>query len=215
MCIPGLHPVTAGRAAGTPRAPAPGKRARAPRYDENGKLQKIEYDRNKDGKVDTWGYMDGSRVVRVEVDDNGDGTVDRWEYHRAPAGDDTNGSRIAAGVDTTLERIERATRFDGRVSRWEHFTDGVLTKVEEDTDGNGTVDKWDTTRTAASPSWRSTRAAAALPIAGWCIGPTAHSIISRSTRPARAPSHAFSSNDRHRRRTRHPGPPLRGGDRAA
>ena len=56
-----------------------------PEYDASGKLRKLEYDSNNDGKVDSWGYMDGTRVVRVEVDENGDGTVDRWEYHREPA----------------------------------------------------------------------------------------------------------------------------------
>jgi len=117
-----------------------------PEYDASGKLEKLEYDRNKDGTVDTWGYMDGARVVRVDVDENGDGTVDRWEYHRsdaaaagAPAGD-----VAGAGVDKTVERIERATKFDGTVSRREYFENGALTKIEEDTDGNGTVDKWET-----------------------------------------------------------------------
>ena len=113
-----------------------------PKYDAGGRLQALEYDRNDDGKVDTWGYMDGSRVVRVEVDENGDGTVDRWEYHR-----EAGSSRPVpgpAGVDKTVERIERATKFDGKVSRWEFFTDGVLARVEEDTDADGKVDKWET-----------------------------------------------------------------------
>lgn len=114
-----------------------------PEYDDSGKLQKLEYDRDKDGKVDTWGYMDGARVVRVEVDENGDGKVDRWEFHRADAASGTSGA-AAPGVDKTVERIERATKFDGTVSRREFFDNGVLTKIEEDTDGNGSVDKWET-----------------------------------------------------------------------
>jgi len=116
-----------------------------PEYDSSGTLRKIEYDRNNDGKIDAWGYMDGSRVVRVELDENGDGQVDRWEYHReptagAPAAPAPGGDR----VDRTIERVERATRFDGRVSRTEYFTDGVLSKIEEDTDGDGKMDKWET-----------------------------------------------------------------------
>lgn len=118
-----------------------------PEYDKSGRLQKLQYDRNGDGKVDTWGYMNGARVVRVEVDENGDGAVDRWEFHRAAppegAGARTPGAG-AAGPEKTVERIERATRFDGQVSRREYFDNGTLTKIEEDTDGNGKVDKWET-----------------------------------------------------------------------
>ena len=90
-----------------------------PEYDDSGKLQKLEYDRDKDGKVD------------------------RWEFHRADAASGAGGG-AAPGVDKTVERIERATKFDGTVSRREFFDNGVLTKIEEDTDGNGSVDKWET-----------------------------------------------------------------------
>src|SRR5262245_15080323 len=55
-------------------------------YDKSGRLTRLTYDRDGDGKIDAWGYMDGSRVVRVEVDENGDGQVDRWEYHTDPPG---------------------------------------------------------------------------------------------------------------------------------
>jgi hypothetical protein len=142
------------QAAPPERGPAPpaGTDRLKPTYDTTGKLQKLQYDRNSDGRIDTWGYMDGTRVVKVEVDENGDGTVDRWEYHRADGPADSSAATAArpgaaagpGAVDTTIERIERATRFDGRVSRREFFTDGVLTKTEEDTDGDGQIDKWET-----------------------------------------------------------------------
>ncbi len=140
-CTPAATDAPAGQA-GQPK----GTEQLKPEYDASGKLQKLEYDRNKDGKVDTWGYMDGARVVRVEVDENGDGTVDRWEFHRNDAAaTGTAAADIAgAGVDKSVERIERATKFDGTVSRREYFTNGALTRIEEDTDGNGKVDKWET-----------------------------------------------------------------------
>jgi len=126
--------------ASTVAAPPTGTAQLKPEYDQTGKLTKIEYDRNNDGKPDAWGYMDGSRVVRVEVDENGDGQVDRWEFHRPDA---APGAPVA-GVDATVERIERATKFDGKVNRKEFFDKGALVRVEEDTDGDGRTDKWET-----------------------------------------------------------------------
>jgi len=114
------------------------------KYGDSGKLEKLEYDKNNDGKPDTWGFMDGTRVIRVELDENGDGRVDRWEFHRAGEGPGTVAPAPAG--DTTLERVERATKFDGKVSRWEYFTNGALTRIEEDTDGDGKIDKWETYR---------------------------------------------------------------------
>jgi len=118
-------------------------------YDQNGRLTRLTYDRNGDGKIDTWGFMDGSRVVRVEVDENGDGKVDRWEYHAEKGSNGSAGSAgstgsTGSGVDVTLERIDRATKFDGVINRHEYFDKGVLTRIEEDTDGDGKVDKWET-----------------------------------------------------------------------
>jgi hypothetical protein len=109
-------------------------------YDGSGKLTRLTYDRNGDGKTDAWGFMDGSHVVRVEVDENGDGTPDTWEYHSAAAA----GAQAAGGTDKTVERVERATQFDGRVTRREYFDGGVLARVQEDTDGDGKDDKWET-----------------------------------------------------------------------
>jgi len=119
-----------------------------PEYDNaTGQLKRLQWDSKGDGKIDTWGYMDGARVVRVEVDEDGDGKVDHWEYHRAPAAGERGGP---AGPDKTIERIERSTRRDGKVSRWEYFDDnGSLARLEEDTDGDGKVDKWETYKDGA------------------------------------------------------------------
>jgi hypothetical protein len=108
-----------------------------PTYDkQTGQLTRLEADRDGDGKVDTWGFMKGARIVRLEIDENGDGKVDRWEFYRQ---DGTDGR-----PDKTIERVERATRFDGIVSRREFFDHGALMRVEEDTNGDGKLDKWET-----------------------------------------------------------------------
>jgi antitoxin component YwqK of YwqJK toxin-antitoxin module len=133
---------------GTPTEAAAKKDVKS-EYDQSGRLTRLTYDRNGDGKIDTWGYMDGSRVVRVEVDEDGDGKVDRWEYHKAAGGSAaaTNGAAATdaeGGGDITLERIEKATKHDGKISRREYFDNGFLTRLEEDTYGDGKIDKWET-----------------------------------------------------------------------
>lgn len=110
-----------------------------PTYDSaTGRLTKLDYDSNKDGKPDAWAYMDGSRLIRLEADDNQDGKIDRWEHYPAitPGG--------GASARPAPERIERATRFDGQVSRREFFEGGQMVRVEEDVDANGAMDKWET-----------------------------------------------------------------------
>ena len=112
-----------------------------PTYDSaNGRLTRLSYDSNRDGKADTWAYMDGSRLIRLEADENEDGRIDRWEYYPATAA-------VGAGVGApkqSPERIERATRLDGQVSRREFFEGAQMVRVEEDTDANGATDKWET-----------------------------------------------------------------------
>jgi hypothetical protein len=135
--------VTAGCGSGTTPEAAAKKDVKS-EYNASGRLTRLTYDRNGDGKIDTWGYMDGSRVVRVEVDENGDGQIDRWEYHTDPKGSTgSTGSNADAG-DVTVERIDRATKFDGKISRREYFEHGALARIEEDTDGDGKIDKWET-----------------------------------------------------------------------
>jgi hypothetical protein len=135
-------------ACGTPRA-AVSPSGVKPTYDPTtGALTRLEADSDHDGKVDTWAYMDGTRVVRVEVDENGDGKVDRWEYHRRPSPEESRqfSGRQSPGPPSPVdpvERVERATRYDGIVSRWEYFENGSLARVEEDIDGDGKRDKWE------------------------------------------------------------------------
>lgn len=124
-------------------SPDPGKGVHdrvQPEYDRSGRLTKLSYDRNGDGKPETWGYMDGARVIRVEADKDADGRVDHWEFYRVPP----PGSTAAPGSKELLERIERAKTGTGHVTRTEFFEGGAMARVEEDTDGDGRIDKWET-----------------------------------------------------------------------
>jgi hypothetical protein len=106
-----------------------------PTYDKaSGRLTQLAYDSDGNGTHDAWAFMDGARLIRLEADENGDGRVDRWEHYAGTVGSSRQ----------PPERIERSTRFDGRISRREFFERGVMVRVEEDTDGDGALDKWET-----------------------------------------------------------------------
>jgi len=82
--------------------PGGGKGRLRPVYDkQTGKLTMVTLDSKKDGKIDTWSYMDGARIVRIEIDNDGDGKVDRWEYY---------------GADQKMEKIGISRLNDGKVT---------------------------------------------------------------------------------------------------
>jgi antitoxin component YwqK of YwqJK toxin-antitoxin module len=125
-------------------------------YDKaTGRLERLTYDANKDGVIDTWTYMDGTKVLRSEIDKNQDGRIDRWEYY----GDDgTTVVKVAIskadngkpdtwlypGPDGQAARAEISTRSDGKIDRWEWYDHGALVRSEEDDNGDGKPDKWET-----------------------------------------------------------------------
>jgi antitoxin component YwqK of YwqJK toxin-antitoxin module len=128
-----------------------------PVYDKTtGKLTMLKFDSKKDGKIDTWSYMDGTRIVRIEIDRDGDGKVDRWEYYGADqkvekiglsrANDGLVDAWAYAAPDGSVAKMEISTNRDGKVTRTEYYEGGVISRVEEDTKGTGRIDKWETYR---------------------------------------------------------------------
>jgi hypothetical protein len=126
-----------------------------PEYDpKTGKLRLLKYDADGDGRVDTWSYMDGTRVVRIEIDKDEDGKIDRWEYYGenqklekvgfSRLNDGKEDAWSYAGPDGSIDRIEVSTHRDGKVDRIEHYKNDRLVSAEEDTDGDGKIDKWET-----------------------------------------------------------------------
>lgn len=133
--------VPLGIACDSTQAPTADGHTVTPEYDaKTATLKSLALDSKRDGRIDTWAYMDGTRLIRIEADENGDGRVDRWEYYPSEATVAKTGLRPFQAP----ERVERATRYDGKVSRWEYFEQGALVRVEEDTDGDGKIDKWET-----------------------------------------------------------------------
>jgi hypothetical protein len=132
------------------------KQTTKPTYDKTtGKLTELTYDRNKNGRIDTWTDMDGTRPLRSRIDLDEDGTIDRWEYY----GD--KGELLKVGfsrkkdgkpdawaysdANGKVERVEISSIADEhKIDRWEHYDANGLVSAEEDTNGDGRVDKWET-----------------------------------------------------------------------
>ena len=140
-------------------------------YDRTtGKLTEITYDKNKNGKIDTWVKMDGNRPVSAEIDTDEDGKLDRWEEYgpdgrlaiarwerpKPPnAKDKTMKGKPDAvaymGSDGLPERIEYSEvsempEMKGKESvvRREFYKGTVLLRAEEDTLGLGYMDRFET-----------------------------------------------------------------------
>ena len=134
-------------------------------YDKNtGKLTELTYDRNRNGKIDTWTEMDGTRPLRSRIDLDEDGKIDRWEYY------DANGALVKVGfsrgntghadawayarADGKVDRVEISSSGDEtKIDRWEYYDPsrsgngpqdaGALVRAVQDTNGDGKPDKWE------------------------------------------------------------------------
>jgi hypothetical protein len=124
-------------------------------YDkQTGRLNLLTFDRNKDGRIDTWCHMDGTRMTWAELDTDGDGKLDRWEYYGADqklekvgmsrANDGKVDAWAYSAADGTIGRIEVSTARDGKANRTEFYEGGALARAEEDSDADGRIDKWET-----------------------------------------------------------------------
>jgi hypothetical protein len=98
------------------------------KYDpKTGRLQKIDVDQNKNGRMETFSYWDATRLIRIETDKDEDGKIDRWEHYDA---------------NRTLERVGSSTKDDEVEDSWTYPDErGFLARVETDTDRDGVIDK--------------------------------------------------------------------------
>lgn len=139
-------------------------------YDRaTGKLAEITYDRNKNGKIDTWTKMNGSLPISSDIDTDEDGKIDRWEIYgpdgklvrvmwerpKPPtAANRTMTGRPDAvaivGADGLVARIEYSEfselpEMNGRetIVRREFYSGGHLVRAEEDTLGKGIMDRFE------------------------------------------------------------------------
>jgi hypothetical protein len=123
-------------------------------YDRWGRLQRLEYDSNKDGRPDQIAIHDGAKIPHeIQVDQDFDGKTDRWERYSPTGqlervGTSSTGGRpdtwAATGTDGSLTRMEYDQDGDGRIERAELLRDGLVTAMEIDADRDGRMDRWQT-----------------------------------------------------------------------
>ncbi len=133
-------------------------------YDQStGRLKELTYDANKNGRIDTWTDMDGTRPLRARIDRNEDGKLDRWEYYDekgqltkvgfSRADDGKPDAWAFSGPDGKVVRIEISSAKDEKkIDRWEQYEAkgagpegvGALLEASEDTNGDSKPDKWET-----------------------------------------------------------------------
>jgi hypothetical protein len=133
-------------------------------YDQTtGRLKELTYDANKNGRIDTWTDMDGTRPLRARIDRNEDGKLDRWEYYDdkgqltkvgfSRSDDGKPDAWAFSGPDGKVVRIEiSSTKDEKRIDRWERYEPkgagpegvGALLEADEDTNSDGRPDKWET-----------------------------------------------------------------------
>jgi hypothetical protein len=121
-----------------------------PVYNAAGAITRLDYDTDRDGRVDMRAYLESGRTVRIEGDGNGDGIIDRWEYYGA------DGTLVRLGTSSESDgvedtwvvqsgdqmRVDISTRRDGVADRHEFHQKGALVRAEQDTNGDGRIDQW-------------------------------------------------------------------------
>jgi hypothetical protein len=128
-----------------------------------GRLKELTYDANKNGRIDTWTEMEGTRPVRARIDRNEDGKLDRWEYYGengqllkvgfSRADEGAPDAWAYSGPDGKVVRVEiSSVRDEKKIDRWERYDPatagadgmGALLESEEDVNKDGRPDKWET-----------------------------------------------------------------------
>jgi hypothetical protein len=114
-----------------------------------GQEQRVEEDRNGDGRADLVSEYKNGQLARVRRDDNYDGAPDGWSYYREgtlvreeldPDGDGFR-NRVALYRNGRLAREREDRDGDGRVDRLTHYdAEERIARRDEDQDGDGLVD---------------------------------------------------------------------------
>jgi hypothetical protein len=122
-----------------------------PVYDQDGRMvRRIDYDTDRDGKLEARLYFRDGEAIRLEADSDEDGRVDRWEGYAAGGALQRLGtsSRRDGRADTwviqagTSTEVQTSTRRDGVIDSRDRYENGTLTRTERDTNFDGRPDQW-------------------------------------------------------------------------
>ena len=127
----------------------------APVYDRyTSVLVRLDWDSDRDGRIDQRTYVTGATPWRSECDTDGDGRIDRWEYVTSSGQVARIGSSSANdGVEDTWmfpedaageARVDRSRYRDRVVDRREYYRADSLVRADEDANRDGHADKWET-----------------------------------------------------------------------
>ncbi|MCU0241551.1 MAG: hypothetical protein MUF51_03905 [Vicinamibacteria bacterium] len=121
-------------------------------YDRWGRVERIEFDKNGDGKPDHISHHGGAKMPNlIEIDEDFDGRFDRWEYYDAASklikiGATRRGGWpdiwIIPGSDGQAARNEYDEDGDRVVDRAENLKGGRVAQTEIDTNRDGRFDRW-------------------------------------------------------------------------
>jgi len=109
-----------------------GKRDVVRYYNDEGRPQREEADRDFNGKMDLVSYFDSGFVGREEVDSNADSKVDMKVFYEK-----------GQVIRTERDIAGRSSAEKWQPDRWEYFEEGRLVRMGTDLDGDGQVDRWD------------------------------------------------------------------------
>jgi len=101
-------------------------------YNDEGRPQREESDRNFDGQMDEITTFEEGAIMEQAFDMNHDGRVDTKIFFEE--GRPFRAERDLAG---------RSTGTSWRPDRWEYFEGGRMVRMGTDLDGDGSVDRWD------------------------------------------------------------------------
>lgn len=123
-------------------------------YRKEGKLFRINSDRNFDGKLDEWIDADNERWQFRKADDNYDRIVDVAETYsekgtiqireRDLDRDSKFDFKEFFDSESRLEHSEQDTNRDGKPDVWKYYQNGKLERREIDANFDGKPDRWQT-----------------------------------------------------------------------